>query len=159
MDRHGMGRRWSRPGNGNICAARIGKLKRTFRIFTARPGSALFFGCAVASLLAGMCLGTATGQAQDATWLLNPGTNDWNTAANWGPAAVPTGTATFDASNTTALDISSNATIGALQFNVGAPAYTFSINGALTNFTINGSGIINSSANAPSFINSGLLVF
>jgi hypothetical protein len=30
--------------------------------------------------------------AQDATWLLNPATADFNTASNWTPATVPTGT-------------------------------------------------------------------
>ena len=36
-------------------------------------------------------------QAQDATWLLNPATTNYNDAANWTPATVPTGTAFFGA--------------------------------------------------------------
>jgi hypothetical protein len=40
-------------------------------------------------------------RAQDATWLSNPGSRNFNTAANWTPATVPTGTAIFDATNTT----------------------------------------------------------
>jgi len=39
--------------------------------------------------------------ATDATWNLNPTSSDWNTAANWTPNTVPTGTATFEVSNTT----------------------------------------------------------
>jgi len=45
---------------------------------------------AVMALLAAM-----PAQAQDANWLLNPGSGDFNTAGNWNPAAVPTGTAFF----------------------------------------------------------------
>jgi len=36
-------------------------------------------------------------QAQNATWQFTPGTADYNTAANWSPATVPTGTAFFNA--------------------------------------------------------------
>ncbi|HTB40674.1 MAG TPA: hypothetical protein VK777_26530, partial [Reyranella sp.] len=46
-------------------------------------------------------LWAAAAQAQDATWLLNPGSGDFNTAANWSTNTVPAGTASFGASNTT----------------------------------------------------------
>src|ERR1700733_3177378 len=94
-------------------------------------------------LLVGACLGTVVAHAQDATWSSAPATANWNTAANWvpltGPAAVPTGTATFGGSNTTAITFSANASIGPLQFNNGAPAYTFGLTGAQA-LTITGSG-------------------
>jgi hypothetical protein len=48
--------------------------------------------------------------AQDATWLLNPGSNDFNTAANWSSATVPLGTAFFGASNTPSLTFSAVST-------------------------------------------------
>ena len=57
--------------------------------------------------------------AQDATWLGSPGTADFNTGANWGPGTVPTGTAFFGASDTTALSFSADTTVGGLTFNAG----------------------------------------
>jgi autotransporter-associated beta strand protein len=77
--------------------------------------------------------------AQDATWLANPGSGDFNTAANWTPAAVPTGTASFGTSTTTSLSLSNGISLGGFTFNAGASAYSF-INGYLLNFT--GAGIV-----------------
>jgi fibronectin-binding autotransporter adhesin len=79
--------------------------------------------------------------AQDATWLANPGSGDFDTGSNWGTGTVPTGTASFGASNTTSLSFSSNTTIGGWTFNSGAAAYTFSNSYPHTlNFT--GAGIV-----------------
>jgi hypothetical protein len=53
-------------------------------------------------------------RAGSATWDLNPGSGDWNTAANWTPMTVPNGasdTATFSLSNTTNVSISANAEV------------------------------------------------
>src|SRR5271157_4463189 len=92
---------------------------------------------------------TVVAHAQNATWLLNPGSGDFSTAANWAPAAVPTGTATFGVSNTTTITFSANNTsVGTLQFNAGAPTYNFTVNQLLT-LTINGNGIVNDSSNLP----------
>jgi autotransporter-associated beta strand protein len=80
-------------------------------------------------------------RAQDATWLLNPGTSDYNTAANWSPATVPTGTAFFGATNVPNLTFSSAATgVGGWTFIAGAPAYTFTLGGSALLF--NGAGIV-----------------
>jgi hypothetical protein len=57
---------------------------------------------------------------------------------------VPNGTATFNASNTTNIAISS-AFAGAMQFNAGASAYTFNISG-LFFFDGSGAGVINNSS-------------
>src|ERR1043165_9417575 len=106
-----------------------------------------------AAMLATSFLVPVSAHAQDATWGAAPPTNNWNSAANWSPATVPTGTASFAASNTTALTFSAAANIGTIQFNAGAPAYSF----ALTGQTLNiqgigaGGGIVNNSANAPAF--------
>ncbi len=62
--------------------------------------------------------------AQDATWLTTPGSADFNTAANWSPATVPTGTAFFGSSNQVNLATSDNTTLQGFTFNVGASAYT-----------------------------------
>jgi len=74
--------------------------------------------------VAAMLIGTAA-QAQDATWLASPATADFDAAANWTPAAVPTGTAFFGTSNTTNLSFSTSNTIGGWTFNAGASNYTF----------------------------------
>jgi autotransporter-associated beta strand protein len=94
-------------------------------------------------------------RAQDATWLTAPGSSNFNTAANWTPATVPTGTASFGASNTTSIAFQAFTTtsVGTLQFNPGAPAYSFTTeNGFSTSISITGTGIVNNSSNAPTFI-------
>ena len=100
-------------------------------------------------------LAATSAQAQDATWLLNPGSGSFNTATNWNPAVVPTNTAIFGASNTTSIAFQDFTTtsVGTLQFNPGAPAYSFTTeNGFSTSISITGSGIVNNSSNAPTFI-------
>jgi hypothetical protein len=89
---------------------------------------------AVAATLIG-----ATAQAQDATWSTSPGTADYNTAANWTPATVPTGTATFGLSNGTALSFSADTSIHGWTFNAGASAYAFT-NDRVLKFS--GAGIV-----------------
>jgi hypothetical protein len=92
-------------------------------------------------------LGPLVAHAQNATWLLSPGSGDFDTPANWSSGAVPTGTATFGASNTTAITFSHlNTTVGTLQFNPGAPTYTFEVE-----LFLNGTGIINHSSSSPTF--------
>jgi outer membrane autotransporter protein len=86
--------------------------------------------------------------AADATWLLNPGSGNFNTAANWNPAVVPTFTAIFGASNTTALSFSADTLVGTLQFNAGAPGYSFAV-AAGQQIGTGGVGIVNNSSNAP----------
>ena len=66
--------------------------------------------------------------AQNATWLANPtvagpvaGTFDFDANANWNPATVPAGTATFGVSNGTNISFSLPATVlGGFTFNAGA---------------------------------------
>ena len=77
------------------------------------------------AVMAGCALWTAPALSQDATWLLSPGTGDFNTNANWNPATVPTGTAFFGLSNTTALSFLADATLGGWTFNAGASDYDF----------------------------------
>lgn len=110
----------------------------------------------VLSLLAS----TAVARAQNATWIGTAGPpNNWNTAANWSPvpsgppAYVPTGTAFFNSSLTTTIEIASGTTVGGLTF-TGAPAYTFTLPGT---FIINGAGVVADSSSAtPTFdVNSG----
>jgi autotransporter-associated beta strand protein len=78
-------------------------------------------------------------QAQDATWLASPSSGDFNSATNWSTGTVPSGTATFGSSATTALSSSAPTAIGGWTFNAGASAYTFT-NGDTLSF--NGAGIV-----------------
>jgi hypothetical protein len=87
--------------------------------------------------------------AQDATWILNPGSGTWNTATNWTPQKVPEGTATFGSSSTTSITFSKVAPVGTIQFNAGAPAYSFDVSGET--LFLSGTGIVNNSSNAPTF--------
>ena len=67
------------------------------------------------------------GYAGNATWNLNPATNDWATSTNWTPTTVPnsvTDIATFGASNTTDVSIPTTTNLGMLIFAPGAPPYT-----------------------------------
>src|SRR5262245_16274289 len=91
-------------------------------------------------------------RAQDATWSTTPGSGDFNTAANWTPATVPTGTAFFGPSTITSLSFALGATntLSGFTFNVGAPAYSFSL-ATSSSLTVTGAGIVNNPSNAPSF--------
>ena len=71
--------------------------------------------------VAAALLAATSALAQDATWLLNPGPGNFNTAANWTPATVPTGTAFFGTSNITNLSFTPSTTNdGGYTFNAGA---------------------------------------
>jgi uncharacterized protein with beta-barrel porin domain len=108
---------------------------------SSNSGSGLRSGYGLARLFAGTVLfaaATLPAAAQNATWLISPGSGDFNTATNWTPATVPTGTAFFGFSNTTALSFSANTTVGGWTFNAGASAYSFT-NGQTLDFT--GAGI------------------
>jgi outer membrane autotransporter protein len=87
---------------------------------------------------------------QNATWLAEPTSPSWDASANWTPATVPTGVATFGASDTTSITFITYDSIGALQFNAGAPAYSFSFTKG-NGLAIDGVGVINNSANKPTF--------
>ncbi len=100
--------------------------------------------------------------AQDATWLANPGSGDFNTAANWNPAMVPAGTASFGASNTTAVTVSGpQTTLDGFTFLPGAPAYTFTINNTAQLYislnSATGGGIVN--GGSATFIGNGTIFF
>jgi autotransporter-associated beta strand protein/T5SS/PEP-CTERM-associated repeat protein len=123
-----------------------------------RPRRLLLAGTALAGAL---MLAPSLAQAQNATWTGSTDGN-WNLNANWLPASVPTGTATFDATGLTqAVTVTADASINTMLFSAGAPAYSYTINAGVTGvtFDIIGAGIINNSANAPNFLNNGILNF
>jgi autotransporter-associated beta strand protein len=106
-------------------------------------------------------LGRSTTFAGDATWNLNPGSADWNTAGNWTPATVPNGsadTATFDPSNTTNVSISANTEVSGITFTPAASAYTITTNPNVT-LTLSGEGIVNDSGATQNFVNNGTVQF
>ena len=115
----------------------------------------------IAALLLGLCLSALAAHAQNndnATWVGRA--SDWNTATNWNPNQVPTGTATFGILPTPlsvkSLTFSQGTSVGALQFN--APGYVFNLNMFLPDspVIITGSGIgVAAPANAPIFNVSG----
>ena len=105
-----------------------------------------------------IALCTVAAQAQNATWLNNPGSSDFDTATNWTPATVPTGTAFFGASNTTGLTFSTNTTIGGWTFNAGASNYTFSSPNFPESLIFNGAGIVINGGSAV-ITNNGILEF
>ncbi len=101
---------------------------------------------AVMALLAAM-----PAQAQDANWRLTPVSGDFNTAGNWSPAAVPTGTGTafFGLSTITNLTFNSGAanSVGGFLFNNAfASDYSFSL-APLSSLTFTGAGISNFAGN------------
>jgi fibronectin-binding autotransporter adhesin len=122
--------------------------KRT-RVSRIRVAARWLFGS-----LAALSLGVTAAHAQNATWSATPGSADWDTAGNWTPTTVPTGTATFSASAVTGLTFSAGSTsINNLQFNSGAPAYTFTVGNQLV--TVAGTGVVDNSSNKPTFVVSG----
>jgi hypothetical protein len=105
-------------------------------------------------LLVGLSLGTVAVHAQDATWLGTPVSGNWDAAANWSSAEIPTATAIFGPSLITTITFSSaTTTIGALQFNVSPSQYFFSPTGV--SLVINGAGI-NNAFISPTFTDSGV---
>ena len=90
----------------------------------------------------------------NATWSATPVSGVWNSGVNWVGAAVPTGTATFGLSSTTALSLSSPAAINDIAFNAGASAYTITL-ALVNNLSISGGGITNSSGITQNFVLNG----
>ena len=102
----------------------------------------------------GLMLCIHTSFAGNATWDLNPGSGDWNTAANWTPATVPNGsadTATFAVSNTTAISISANTIVDGITFAPGASSFTITASPFFA-LTISGAGITNNSGTTQNFV-------
>ena len=99
----------------------------------------------------------ASGAGGNSTWGSQPGSGDWNTAANWSPAAVPTGTATFGPSAQTGVGFAPNssAAIQNIAFVAGAPGYSFKFNApapAAPMLTVTGQGLTNVSGNTQQVI-------
>ncbi|CAN7484158.1 autotransporter domain-containing protein [Bosea sp. LjRoot237] len=100
---------------------------------------------------------TGPARAQDATWLVNPGSGDFFDANNWNPGSVPTGTASFGASNTTTLTLGTSGSFGGWTFNAGASNYTFNVSGGTSQY-FTGAGLTINGGSA-AIVNNGFLSF
>lgn len=100
---------------------------------------------------------TSIGVGTDATWAAQPPSGDWNSAANWTPADVPTDTATFGPSSQATIGFGpdTSATVADITFAPGAPSYTFVFEAPAPDtpaLTIAGDGISNGSTNPQRFV-------
>lgn len=107
-------------------------------------------GSWVALMLCGIGWAPAA-RAQDATW--SGTTSSFNAAANWSPAAVPTGTAFFGNAGVPEITYSAKATLGSFTFNPGAQAFTFTSSSVSNGVVLNGAGIVDNGSVAPRFSN------
>jgi hypothetical protein len=110
-----------------------------------------------AALLAGLWLYALAAHAQNATWASSPSTDSLNATANWEPpVAVPTGIATFAATNAIGVVPTTFAatTFGEILFDPSAPHYNFSIANVNT-LTLDDAGIINGSSESQNFVVGG----
>lgn len=111
---------------------------------------------APAPLLAGFLAFLVPCARAQTTWLANPTSNIWNTAANWSTGAVPSANSatSFGASTITALRAELRLTLGTLQIEATAPsAYSFTFtSGTSSPNSLGGAGIVNLSAWAPTLI-------
>jgi uncharacterized protein with beta-barrel porin domain len=94
--------------------------------------------------------------AQDATWLLAPGSGDMTDGLNWSSGALPTGTATFGSSSITNLTLGASTVFGGWTFASDAPAYSIATGFGLFLFT--GAGIVVNGA-IPTLTNNGTIQF
>jgi hypothetical protein len=115
-------------------------------------------------LLSCIQVGASAFAAGAATWNLDPSNGDWDTDANWVPAAVPGRRATFDISNITDLTFSRSTSIGNIIFNSAADSYSFT--SLVNSLSIQGGGVTNNSGVVQNFVadaddngNTGSIVF
>ncbi len=111
-----------------------------------------------AALLASVALATAA-HAQDATWLASPASGDFNTRGNWSTNAVPTGTATFNASSQRDIGFSLFTTLGGISVTTGAGAYTFNTGSGTVAFNGAGLNAANGASITFNIANSGAVLF
>lgn len=123
------------------------------------PAHLFFRRVAVLILFVASLLVLQNARAQDANWVGGSGgdPSEWVESANWSPAIIPSGTATFG--STGVLSVANDnglVTIGAVQFTSVAQAYTISIDNT---FIVNGAGVANNSVNTQNFNIFDTLIF
>jgi autotransporter-associated beta strand protein len=124
----------------------------------------LKMGLPLVAAAIGLMLGLSSALAGSATWLANPGSGDWNTAANWtmgGPPNSPADVATFQSSTVTDISIfrpSANTyvEVNSVVFSAGGgTAYTLNVSA----IKVGGSGIINDSGFLQNLVALGAIAF
>ena len=121
-----------------------------------RTWSALLAGVSLAALAT---LTPYPAHAVDGTWTGGgaPVPNEWTQDNNWSSATVPDNTAAFTNNGApTSVTISNAADTNTILFTGAAPAYFFTNSDI---FNVNGAGIVNNSAFAPTFTNTGNFSF
>ena len=96
-----------------------------------------------------------TSQAGSATWQTNPGSGDWNTAANWTPMTVPNNpsdTAIFATSDTTNVSLSAPTVVNTVVFGAAASEFTIRSASHSQRFEFFGPGIVNNSGKTQTFV-------
>jgi autotransporter-associated beta strand protein len=159
--------RMGQPFQRRVAAGSSGEMTSPFgskrkRIISIRSAKALrvapnadWRGIAVILIFTISVLVTSFAHAGNATWNLNPGSGDWNTAGNWTPTAAPNGpadTATFGVSNTTGVSLSAITEVHSIVFNAGASAYTITASPNFPSLKLSGAGITNSSGITQNFV-------
>jgi autotransporter-associated beta strand protein len=104
-------------------------------------------------------IAASAAQAQDATWLAAPGSNDFNAGANWDTGTAPGSgnTASFGASTTTSVAFTANGSVGGITINANAPTYTFNLGSTLLTFDL--AGFVVNGVTPTVNVNGGQLVF
>jgi len=108
----------------------------------------------ISAVIALLCGSAGLGFAGSATWLQDPFSNNWNTAANWNPATIPDGpgnVATFSVSDQTNVNVSSSIILDSIVFQADASPFTITTASEIASVLINGAGVINNSAVAQNF--------
>jgi len=108
-----------------------------------------------------MALAAVPAVAQDATWLANPASTDFNSGTNWNTGVTPggLGTAFFGPSSRNGVVYSGSGTLGGLVLLADAPAYVIALDGRLA---LDGAGIAINGGRLDIFVNQvgpGHLVF
>ncbi|MEO6945355.1 MAG: autotransporter, partial [Nitrobacter sp.] len=121
-------------------------------------GRLLIYETGLGAWLALALTWAAPGAAQNASWLAAPPSSDFNDAANWTPAAVPTGTASFGTSTGTNITFASDTTLGGWTFDAGASNYSFTNSHSLifagAGIVVNGGSVSITNNNFLQFANS-----
>jgi autotransporter-associated beta strand protein len=115
--------------------------------------------CVVLAIATLACAVSPTAHADSGTWLVNPLSGDWNTAANWSSNSVPNGSSdigTFDFSNQTDVSISAPTTVSGIVFDAGANGLFYNVTCQEgQSLSLVGTGITNNSGTLQTLVTEG----
>jgi autotransporter-associated beta strand protein len=101
-----------------------------------------------------LILGEPAALGSDATWSLNPTSNDWSNPLNWTPNTVPGvgDTASFGGSDITDIAFSQTVSVDEILFNPGGATFTFTVSHFDGLFFDSDLGIVNNSGVTQNFV-------